>query len=163
AVFYGKDGHLVWRTMTAWVNCNPNDIAAGCGNWTGAHTESVMLSGGIAAASGSAGIQVVARVGDHLEHYSFTNSTLTHVAAVPTSSGASGDPGLAYANGQLILLYGNAQGRLTEQRFDGAAWSAPAVQGIGVDRDTGASPANGPTELLAATVSSSLVTILRRG
>src|SRR5262249_7013838 len=89
AVFYGKDGHLQWRTMTAWVNCDPNNIAQGCGNWTGAHTETIMLSGGIAAASGSGGIQVVAMVGDHLEHYSFSNSTLTFVAAVPGSTGVS--------------------------------------------------------------------------
>src|SRR5262249_3448714 len=127
------------------------------------HTENVMLSGGIAAASGSGGVQVVAMVGDHLEHYTFSNGALTHVAAVPGSTGVSADPGLAYASGDLILLYGNAQGRLVEQRFDGASWSAPAVQSsIAVDRDTGASPASSPTEMWAATVSNRLVTILRR-
>jgi hypothetical protein len=150
--------------MTAWVNCDPNDIAAGCGNWTAPQAENVPVTGGIAALTDARGIHVVLTSGDHLEHYLLAGSLLTHVATVPGSAGVSADPGLAETASGLLLLYGDAQGRLVEQRYDGMSWSGPALQpGITVDRGTGAQPAQGPTEMRAAIVSDGWVTILRRG
>jgi hypothetical protein len=162
-VFYGMNGQLVWRQMTAWLNCDDNNIANGCGNWTAPQQEPIMLSGGISAASFGGQLHVVALSGGKLEHYVLGASSLSHVDTVPSSGGTTADPGLAATTDALVLLYADAQGQLIEQRWQGTTWSGPQIAaGITVDRDTGAQPAFDGTNLRAAIVSSGAVTILDR-